>query len=68
MDDKAIKPPHNLYLLPFIMGLLQFCFLAVSLFGSGFDFENQILITSFLLVCLWGLSFIAVFLSPKKEI
>jgi len=49
---------QNIFLLPFIMAFLQFCFLFVALFGSGYFFELKVLFVSGGLIVLWGVFFI----------
>ena len=51
-EDKSIS--QNIFLLPFIMILLQFCFLFVALFNSGIFIEWQTLTVGILLTAFWG--------------
>ena len=64
MKDNKILQNH--FFLPLTLCIVQFCFLAVALYGSSFDFEKKILIVSFLLVGLWGVFFIVDFVQKKN--
>ena len=54
---------QNIYTLPSILSIIQFCFLFVALFNSGYYFANKTLFISFLLVLLW----VGLFLFNRKR-
>jgi hypothetical protein len=54
---------QNLFILPSIVCYLQFCFLFVALFNSGYYFANKVLFVSFLMLLLWS----GLFLFKIKE-
>lgn len=56
---------QNIFLLPFLMVLLQFCFLFVALINSHYFFEKKVLFVGGCLVFFWGSFFIRDFLKEK---
>jgi len=54
---------QNIFILPTVVCFVQFCFLFVALFNSGYYFANKVLIISFLMVLLWS----GLFLYKTKE-
>lgn len=54
---------QNLYILPSILCILQFCFLFLALFNSGYYFANKVLSISFGILVFWILLF---FISLRK--
>lgn len=54
---------QNIFILPTIVCFIQFCFLFVALFNSGYYFATKVLVVSFLMILLW----LGLFLYKLKE-
>ncbi len=58
MEKQTNNELQNIYLLPFLMALFQFCFLFVALIASAFFFEQRVLLIASFCVCVWCFFFI----------
>lgn len=44
---------QNIFFLPLVLSIIQYCFLFVALINSGYYFANKVLLVSFLIVLVW---------------